>query len=212
MLIFHSFCFYRLCQKDPLPKPDPVIITLPIKFEITWNSIADLPSERGWLPPTACVLNDKIYVIGGTGTNEVSAGVEVYDPATDTWEVKQSLNVARWGHSAEVVNGKIYVMGGCAEGIGPGLTSIEEYNPADNTWTEIGHMSFGRIGFGSCVIGSKIYVVGGCGEEPTINVYGDVDVYDVESKSWSRLQSMPEERAYLSVSTLNNKIYAIGGS
>ncbi|WP_437659142.1 kelch repeat-containing protein [Sorangium sp. So ce1182] len=59
----------------------------------------------------------KIYVIGGEGNPAPGAqGVfddnEVYDTATDTWEVLAPMRTPRHGTGAVAVDGTVYVPGG----------------------------------------------------------------------------------------------------
>ena len=76
-----------------------------------WTTRVDMPTER-WEHYT-CVVDGKIYVIGGAGPVYQALGtVEVYDPATDIWTAKSEMPTARQGLSTSVVNGKIYAIGG----------------------------------------------------------------------------------------------------
>lgn len=58
--------------------------------------------------------------------------MEEYDPATDTWERKTDLSIARYDLSTSVVNGKIYAIGGAIDkqqhAITEVLSIVEEYN------------------------------------------------------------------------------------
>lgn len=198
-------------DNDPADQPP---LPSEAKFDIAWSSKSVMPTARGWLSPSACVLNNKIYVIGGTPDDVSTTNkVEAYDPISDTWTEKQPITVARWGHSSNVVDGKIYVMGGCAL-TGPALSSIEVYYPGEDKWETIdGGMPEGRMGFGSCVVNGKIYVIGGCTEEPTGNTaLAKMNVYDPVSNTWTSLAPMPQPRTYLSASAVGNKIYAVGGT
>ena len=56
----------------------------------TWTQKADMPMPRS---TSTCVVDGKIYVIGGTAFNNIKKKkpwrldtVEIYDPATDTWQ------------------------------------------------------------------------------------------------------------------------------
>ena len=67
----------------------------------TWTRKADMPTPRN---ADTCVVDGKIYAIGGTATINNSKEepwrlktVEVYDPSTDTWEKAESMNHARAG-------------------------------------------------------------------------------------------------------------------
>ncbi len=112
----------------------------------TWKALAPLPGKRGGA--AAAVVGGKIYVIGGAalhpGSKETSLHParphravdtnEVYDPATDKWESRQTMPTARNHTAIGVVNNKIYVIGGrlgaafITRAINTGI--VEEYNPA----------------------------------------------------------------------------------
>ena len=93
-----------------------------------------MPTPRN---TNTCVVDGKIYAIGGTSTEIKSFRldtVEVYDPTTDTWAKAKNMNHARAGAAVSVVDGKIYVMGGTGLPLiinhsGPFLSSMEVYNP-----------------------------------------------------------------------------------
>ncbi|MEP6749154.1 MAG: kelch repeat-containing protein [Bacteroidota bacterium] len=71
-------------------------------------------------------LQDKLYYMGGeratdTEANQPRKNVYWLDPSTnDPWKEMASLNEARNGMSAAVINNKMYVFGGAGGGQGPG--------------------------------------------------------------------------------------------
>ncbi|MFO7933656.1 MAG: kelch repeat-containing protein [Bacteroidales bacterium] len=181
-------------------------------MDITWETKAPLPVEVGWMP--AVELDGKIYVIGG-GVDETATTdkMYVYDPVTDTWDdTRASIPTARCAHRAEVVNGKIYVMGGVPGVPADALEDIQVYDPQTDTWQTAGNMPIRRAAFGSCVIDDKIYLIGGELEEYTENVIADVSVYDPATGKWTSLAPLPTARCYLTADVINGKIYAAGGT
>ena len=59
-----------------------------------WTRKADMPTARTAL--AACAVDGKIYAIGGAPRNQVvTATVEQYDPATDTWTTRASMRTPR---------------------------------------------------------------------------------------------------------------------
>ena len=181
-------------------------------MDITWESKAPLPAMVGWMP--AVELDGKIYVIGGAlDKTTVTDKMYVYDPATDTWDdTRAALPIGRFAHSAEVVNGKIYVMGGASGVPADALEDIQVYDPHTDTWQNAGNMPIRRAAFGSCVIDNKIYLIGGELEEYTENVIDDVSVYDPATGNWTSLAPLPTPRCYLNAEVVNGKIYAAGGT
>jgi N-acetylneuraminic acid mutarotase len=178
----------------------------------TWTTKSEMPTARQGLSTN--VVNGKIYAIGGGVSNSESYGsvetystVEEYDPATDTWTTKSEMPTSRGFHSANVVDGKIYIIGGsqASAPIRNVVKTVEVYDPATDTWTQKGDMPRG-IGAGySSVVDGKIYVFGGY-------VFSDrVDEYDPATDTWTQKSDMPTKKRALTTSALDGKIYVIGG-
>jgi N-acetylneuraminic acid mutarotase len=99
----------------------------------TWTQASDMPSVR--MTHSASAVDGKIYIIGGGNPavhqigDDLPPTVDVYDPATDTWTTAADIPVPIGEHTASVVDGKIYAIGGDT---GPGtaiLSIVEEYDP-----------------------------------------------------------------------------------
>lgn len=132
----------------------------------TWATKASMPTAREGL--TSAVVNGKIYAIGG-GQRDINnniielATVEEYDPASDIWLTKTSMLTARDGLISQVVNSKIYAIGGFN---GTPLSTVEVYDPVANTWSSISSnysMPTPRNQFASEVVNGIIYAIGGYG-------------------------------------------------
>ena len=178
----------------------------------TWTKKNDMPTARGWLPPSSPVVDGKICVIGGAYGYTIYRTVQVYDPVTDTWMQKSDMPTARWGLCTSAVNGKIYAIGGEQGVSGPACSIVEEYDPATDTWTRKVDMPTRRVGFATCVVDGKIYAIGGGPAEPFDTGLATVEVYDPVRDTWARRADMPTARAYLSADAVGGKIYAMGGT
>jgi N-acetylneuraminic acid mutarotase len=136
----------------------------------------------------ACVASGgKIYVLGGvrssgssydfTGVNTV----EVYDTNSGTWTQLATMPTRRWGHSATVVNGLIYVFGGVSFGAQSQVySSVEVYDPRMNTWTTKSPMPTKRYCLSTCLMGGNIYAIGGWLHSSNGPLYDNVEVYHPE--------------------------------
>ena len=153
---------------------------------------------------------DRIFIFTDSDVTEV---VEEYDPITDTWMKKSDIPTPRSAHSADVVNGKIYVIGGW-DGHTE-LSTVEEYDPATDTWTQKTNMPTARDDFSTGVVNGKIYAIGGTvvGEiwEGVPVFLSSVEEYDPVTDTWTQKANMPTARDDFSASTVNGKIYVIGG-
>lgn len=146
----------------------------------TWTEKAAMPQGRNHA--ASATDGSKLYVFGGRGAgsgddNTVANGfatVQVYDPATDTWQSSDDvgsgiapLPQARGGMGKAVYyNGEFYVLGGETLN-GAGATAnkvydrVDIYNPTTNTWRLGTSMPTARHGIFPVVIGQRIYVAGG---------------------------------------------------
>ena len=184
----------------------------------TWTQITNLPEAR--YHHASSVVDGKIYVFGGNGViwrrgqpiHKIFSTLDVYNPATNTWEQKADMLTARSVPSTAVANGKIYAVGGWAAGgqaIVPINNLVEVYDPAVDKWTQKREMPTRRMWLGTAVVNGKIYAIGGESEEPRI--LGTVEEYNPAFDVWTKKASMPTERRGLSTGAVNDKIYAVGG-
>ncbi len=109
------------------------------------------------------VFEGKIVAIGGRyqGSGELNT-VEIYDPATNTWQEGPPLNTARGGHGAAVHQGRIMVFGG--EIILTGrktLASSEILDTLSGKWQPGVDLPVALHGMAAISSGSHLYILGG---------------------------------------------------
>ncbi len=128
------------------------------------------------------------------------------------WTTKSPLPVATSLHSASVLDGQIYIIGG-TDTIYRVATAyyatVRMYDPATDTWTQKADLSRGRGRSASAVVDGKIYALGG-------SPHGDsdfaiVEMYDPDTDTWTRKADLPRARCFLTASVVNSRIYVIGG-
>ncbi len=144
-----------------------------------WTSRADIPTPRS--VAAACVVDGKIYVIGGVIGSTGGSGiftVEEYDPVTDTWTRKANMPTGRKGLSTSVVNGRIYAIGGFT-GTATTFSTVEEYNPVTDTWTTRPDMPTARGFSPTSVVNGKIYAIGGSVQCWPWTPCSTVEVYEI---------------------------------
>src|SRR5207253_9580981 len=94
-------------------------------------------SSRAFL--TSSVVEDKIYVIGGSSSGSVypDTMLEVFDPKTNAWSTPTTTGVfsPRAAHTASVVDRRIYVL--CGEQLGNSLRDPVVFDPTTNTWSAL---------------------------------------------------------------------------
>jgi N-acetylneuraminic acid mutarotase len=131
----------------------------------TWTKKADMPTARSHIG--VCVVDGRIYVSGGltkwglpTGNLGNVPTVEVYDPSTDTWTQASDMPRNRSGHSASMVAGKMYIIGGGEPPL-PLPDTVDVYDPTTDTWTMAANFPTPRGTHAAAVMDGRIYVIGG---------------------------------------------------
>ena len=105
-----------------------MVCTAAVSFaaEGAWIRKADMPTKRFGI--SIAEIDGKLFVIGGSQSNDRLATVEVYDPATDSWTPRANMPTARKNTAAAVVNGIIYVFGGTQVRVCGSITTTEAYD------------------------------------------------------------------------------------
>jgi N-acetylneuraminic acid mutarotase len=185
-----------------------------------WRKLASMPTARFGFQTV--VVDDKMYVIGGKNLDNMQfvSSAEVYDSSTNKWTTLATMPVALWdanNFKAEVVDGKIYVVGNIPDGTCTSITEV--YDPSTNTWAVLTPMTTPRSGFQTEVIDGKIYAIGGYsgrliigpGCDSSIDSISSAEVYDPSTDKWTTLASMSITRCWFQTEVINGEIYAIGG-
>src|SRR5580700_10169609 len=150
-----------------------------------YDPATDKWTEQKGMPRLAhhaalAAANGKIYVIGGAttvagskdpyftffGPSLVLTTNEVFDPATNKWESRRPMSVARNHAYAAAVNGKIYVIGGRTGHAfilsATNTDVVEEYSPVSDMWSAPKErMPTPRSGGACDTDGRRIYIAGG---------------------------------------------------
>jgi N-acetylneuraminic acid mutarotase len=191
--------------------------------EDSWVTKESMPTARYRFG--IAVVENKIYAIGGVGVNPTQHGVlatnEVYDPASDTWDIKEPMPSPRCDFAVAVYDNKIYTFGGRINpteyGYNPedylGVTEV--YNPKTDTWETKTSMPTNRSGLSANVVDGKIYLTGGVeyyNRFPYISLVSETEVYDPETDSWTTKASIPNPVLHYVSAVIDNKIFVIGGS
>lgn len=184
-----------------------------------WVSKKPMPTGRQYFGIAVC--QNKIYTIGGgywdTDTGWITCNAnEVYDPVTDSWEIKTAMPTSRMSLCASEVDGKIYLIGGQTGGPHSTVALNEVYDVATDSWTTKKPIPYSVIAYASTVLEGKIYVISGQDEfHEGFNVDFN-QIYDPNTDSWSFGAPLPkvvlDAAAGATTGTLAPKrVYVIGG-
>lgn len=196
---------------------------------VYWYQDANLSSIRS--DSAAVAYNNRLYLLGGrstggTPTNTVELASINANGTLTSWTTSATLPTNVYGHSAQVYNDRLYVLGGAAS-VGSAPTGNVTYNKLNadgtlNTWTSTTAFAPGRMSVGgniSVVWGAYMYVSGGCSavnasgfcttiesgaEVSSINADGSIDV-------WNDMAGVSSQRMGAGLITWRDRIYTIGG-
>ncbi len=173
---------------------------------------------------TSNVINDKIYVFGGYigGGGDIVNTLEEFDPSANAWSTPETVGTTlpRAFHTASVVNGMIYLIGG-ETGVGTNVSLVSEvdvFDPVAVSWTTLNTSGtfIDRWGHCAAAIGNKIYVFGGDTLNLTLSprVTSTVQVLDLSTNTWSTLPTNGNfiPPFFSTCSVMGNKIYFTGGT
>jgi len=183
-----------------------------------WSVTGSLNTPRG--SHTATLLPDgKVLVVAGDTSDSLpyfGGTAELYDPSTGTWTLTGSLNVARFLHTATLLqSGKVLVAGGWGLG-GFGLDSInsaELYDPASGEWSFTGSLNVARYWHIATLLqDGRVLVAGGSNDGDLASALSDAELYNPVAGTWSTTGNL-NTSVVLHTATLlpSGKVLVAGG-
>jgi len=150
------------------------------KYSVSGNSWSELANAPVASTNAAIgVMNNELYVAGGTGSGLTSTTLRKYTPSSDSWMTLASLPSTAMNAMGGVINGELYVL----------ATSkvLMKYNRTSDSWTTLAAPPFSNIPQQSivrgahAVFGNKL-VFAGVVEHDKNQVW----FYDSATNSWER--------------------------
>ena len=153
--------------------------------------------------------NGKLYLLGGyPASRQTQRTVQVYDIASNSWELGPQLPQPNNHGMAASVNGKIYLIGGQTSDVSDQgyQNTVYELDPAVGAWVQKANMPTARGAGVAIVLDGKIYVAGG--RPPRGN---DFAVYDPATDTWETLPNLPTQRNHLTGAAIDGRVHVVGG-
>ncbi len=182
--------------RRPFPEPEE---------ESRWMERAQMPTRRAWLG--LAPFGRKLYAIGGRGPNGVTGAVEVYNVAEDSWERAASKPTPAAYVSATILDGRLWVPGGCTEN-GTALSVVETYLPATDSWETGPDLPTPLCAYAMVTYQDKLFLFGGTDGETYL---ATTFMYDPARGEWEERAPMPEGRALAGAATMGGRVYVVGG-
>ncbi|MFE7816410.1 Kelch repeat-containing protein [Streptomyces sp. NPDC057433] len=175
---------------------------------------------------SVAAVGDDVYVIGGilpgggpSGGVTTTGRVEVHDTRRDTWSDAAPLPVAMNHPNVAAVGGRIYVLGGLSGGAEwQALRDCFVYSPRADRWRRLPPLP-ADVARGSAAIGvhgttvllaggMRVLVPGAGGLQDTVDT---VSAYDVVTRRWETLPSLPQARDHVGGAVVGGTFYVLGG-
>ena len=155
---------------------------------------------------SACVLNDTLYVTGGSSTGAGSTTSQRYAVNSNTFSTGTALPESKAGHSMVKCGNAIYLIGGSSS-VTVGGTTNYKYTPSTG-WTSIAPLPVALSGHVAVNWGdSVIFVIGGPWSAPSTTVY----FYRPADNTWGTSTACLAGRRSAAVGIIGNKIIIAAG-
>jgi N-acetylneuraminic acid mutarotase len=128
-----------------------------------------------------------------------------------SWSAGLPPIAARALGAAATVAGRVYMVGGGNYSCGV-TSALQAYETVANSWTNLPNMPTARYEFGATELNGQFYAIAGnqgCGSAG--NAIRAVEAFDPSANAWSSKAPLPSGSWDPSVSSVNGKIYVIGG-
>nr|XP_009913444.1 PREDICTED: kelch domain-containing protein 8A [Haliaeetus albicilla] len=176
--------------------------------DFQWKTLAPLPSRRVY--STLVEAGGQVFAIGGCDDNGVPMDCfEVYSPEADQWTSLPPMPTARMGARDiyRVTDYRVYAAGGMGSDLRP-HNYLQHYDMLKDIWVSLAAMPTPRYAATSFLRGTKIYVLGGRQSKYAINAF---EVFDTETRSWTKFPNIPNKRAFSSFVPTEDKLFSLGG-
>lgn len=188
----------------------------------SWTQTQPLPVANRWHASVA--YNGYVYVIGGVDVGPTTSAVVRMaslnaNGTVGAWTTTTALPSARFGHSAVVHNGYIFVIGGQDAASAYLADAIVARINADGTlgsWTPTTAIPSGRYSHGAAAFNGFMYVVGGSvsftpGAQQLTEVYVSAIASNGTLGAWTTTTPLPSGRAKHGVVAVGGHLYSFGG-
>ena len=167
-----------------------------------WDVESPLPLALGEV--AAGAIDGSMFVVGQGYANTLA-----FDFLTETWSTGLAQRpLVGDHHAAEVIDGKLYLVGGLGGG---SEGALQIYDPVADSWSQGSSLPWAAGSVQTTVIQGLLYAAGGIvGGNTTVD---DCAVYDPLLDSWTPLASMPtgKGRNHAAAGTDGARFWIFGG-
>ena len=182
----------------------------------SWSRAESLPRAM-WGSGSALLGDGRFMVVGGatgSSSNDATAAVNLYDPATGHWSAAtQMLQPRAYPMVARLADGSVLAAGGSRNG--QPLDTAERYNPSNGTWVAAGRLNLPRTQ-GNLILlqdGRALATGGGIEGSPGWSSTASVELFDPVKGVWTIGSPMSVPRARHTATILpGGDVLVVGGA
>lgn len=175
----------------------------------SWSAAAPLPEAR--VKPGLCVLNGRLYALGGRHGQVNTPSIAEYDPVANSWMQVASLPIAvRHGYAA-ALRGSIYMSGGWSPDGEKGTIHAEvcRFDPATGVVEAVAPMPEARAAHCLLAWDDQLLALGGVTADKSF--VEDVSLYDPAIDRWTTLDFKMDPRGIFAAGIIGGQVHVAGG-
>ena len=170
-----------------------------------WRAGSQMPAPRGRFAQAA--VGGEVLIIGGFTEQGASDRVEVYDPVMDRWDRRAAKPTAIANIGAAVVDGLVYVPGGCDQA-NRVLDVLEVYDPGADGWSTAAPLPVPLCSYAIASVEGGFYLFGGWnGQRYVDSTY----YYDAALDAWGQAEPLRSTRGFAAAARAGDRVYLVGG-
>jgi N-acetylneuraminic acid mutarotase len=188
--------------------------------EDSWRLGPAIPADRQRGGAGVAIVDDVLYLVCGIKDGhrgDHKKWLDRYDLNQGTWEQLPDAPRARDHFQVQIVDHKIYNLGGRTTIAQEGpfkntITAVDVYDIKKDSWSTLANdLPTPRAGNFSIILGPDILVLGG--ESAFQNpAHNEVEVLDTRTGEWHNLPDLPQGRHGTGVVLYDQKLYTASGS
>jgi hypothetical protein len=154
-------------------------------------------------------LAGRVYAVAGGSGGGVLSNVQCWDPSKGTWITLAP--VSNYGYGLVTSRtGFLHMFGGASAG--GVINTVQVYDPTMDKWSAGVNLP-GPLYFLGAVTGpdGRLYTIGGASGANGTGVVTTFQAFDLMTKLWSPLQSLPGPLLSLAAAVADGRIFVIGG-
>mmetsp|Transcript_149942 Transcript_149942/g.462880 ORF Transcript_149942/g.462880 Transcript_149942/m.462880 type:complete len:443 (-) Transcript_149942:97-1425(-) len=188
----------------------------------TWMLLPQMEMPRASF--STVVIEDILYSVGG-GVHPwggTTADIHAFDLSRGSaLPPLPPMSARRSRFGVTTLDGRIYVLGGCAtldgqiyalgfwnNDNGQAMAGAEVFDVGTATWTQLPPMATRRRALGAAALDGKVYAIGGFDGERELRT---AEVFDLATSAWAPLPPMTRPRADVAAVALDGGLYVLGG-